>query len=98
MNAGEALWISFDQDVIVDSAALIAGDGVCGGFYQVGAGAPLAIYCIDADIDDKDQSGVLSDIGFLKAGEILRLDSSPHYGVEAAGQWRLGALQVRLLK
>jgi arylsulfatase A len=98
VNAGEALWISFDQDVIVDSAALIAGDGVCGGFYQVGAGAPLAIYCIDADIDDKDQSGVLSDIGFLKAGEILRLDSSPHYGVEAAGQWRLGALQVRLLK
>lgn len=98
VNAGEAILISFDQDVIVDSAAVIAGDGVCGGFYQVGTGAAMAIYCVDADIDDKDQSGVLSDIGFLKAGETLRLDSSPHYGVEAVGQWRLGAIHVRLLK
>lgn len=98
VNDGEALLISFDHDVIVDSTAVIADDGVCGGFYQVGTGAPLAIYCVDADNDDKDQSGVLSDIGFLKAGEVLRLDSSPHYGVEAGGQWRLGAIQVRLLK
>ena len=64
----------------------------------MGNHAPLAIYCVDADIDAQDQSGVLSDIGVLKAGQTLRLDSSPHLGVEAAGRWRLGALTVRLLK
>ncbi|MDA0348690.1 MAG: arylsulfatase [Verrucomicrobia bacterium] len=98
VNSGEAILIRFDKNVIVDSAAIVAGEGVCGGFYTVGNHAPLAIYCVDADLDDKDQSGVLSDIGFLKAGEILRLDSSPHFGVEASGQWRLEALSVRAVK
>ena len=98
VNSGEAILIRFDQDVIVDSASIVAGDGVCGGFYQVGNAAPLAIYCMDADLDDRDQSGVLSDIGFLKAGEVLRLDSSPHFEVEAPGQWRLAALSIRALK
>ncbi len=97
MDAGEAVLIRIDHDVIVESAALVAGSGVCGGFYQVGKAAPLAIYCVDADIDDRDQSGILSDIGLLKIGETLRLDSSPHFGVEASGQWRLGTLAVRVL-
>ena len=79
------------------SAGIVAGNGTCGGFYQVGDGAPLALYCIDAAIDMKDQSGLLSDIGLLKAGEVLRLDSSPHYGVEAEGRWRLQSLSVRPL-
>jgi arylsulfatase A len=94
----EALLISFDQDVIVESAAIVAGNGTCGGFYRVGENSPLAIYCVDGDIDANDQSGILSDIGVLLAGQKLRLDSSPHFGSEAAGQWRLGALTVRLLK
>jgi arylsulfatase A-like enzyme len=98
VNGGEAIHISFESDVIVDSAAIIAGNGVCGGYYTVGDKSPLAIYCTDADIDDRDQSGVLSDIGFLRAGEILRLESSPHFGVEASGQWRLSAVSVRVLK
>ena len=76
----------------------MAGNGVCGGFYRVGENSPLAIYCIDADIDAKDQSGILSDIGVVKAGQKLRLDSSPHFGVEAKGSWRLLTLTVRLLK
>ncbi|MCZ6675425.1 MAG: sulfatase-like hydrolase/transferase, partial [Verrucomicrobia bacterium] len=97
VNSGEAILISFNHDVIIESAALVAGAGVCGGFYQVGDAAPLAIYCTDADIDDRDQSGILSDIGLLRVGETLRLDSSPHFGVEASGQWRLGALTVRVL-
>lgn len=98
VDDGEALIISFDHDVIVESAAIVAGNGVCGGFYQVGDKAPLAIYCVDGDIDAKDQSGILSDIGLLKAGEVLRIDSSPHYSVESPGQWRLGALTVRPVK
>jgi arylsulfatase A len=98
VDDGEALLISFDEDVIVESAAIVAGNGICGGYYGVGDHAPLAIYCVDADIDAKDQSGLLSDIGVLKKGQTLRLDSSPHFGTESPGQWRLGALTVRRLQ
>ncbi len=98
VDDGEALFISFDKDVIVESAAIVAGNGTCGGFYRVGDHAPLAIYCVDADIDEKDQSGLLSDIGVLKKGQTLRLDSSPHFGTESPGQWRLGGLTIRRLK
>lgn len=94
---GEALLVRFDRDVIVESVALVAGNGTCGGFYRVGDSAPLAIYCVDGDNDLRDQSGVLSDIGILKKGETLRLSSSPHHGVETPGQWRLGSVTVRLL-
>ncbi len=97
VDDGEAILIRFDCDVLVESAAIVAGNGTCGGFYRVEDHAPLAIYCVDGDIDAQDQSGILSDIGLLKAGEVLRLDSSPRLGVEAAGQWRLAALTVRLL-
>ena len=97
VDNGEALLLSFDRDVLVESVGIVAGNGVCGGFYQVGDKAPLAIYCIDADIDSKEQHGLLSDLGVLRKGEILRLDSSPHYGVEAAGKWRLQSLTVRKL-
>ena len=58
----------------------------------------MAIYCVDADIDEKDQSGILSDIGVLQAGEELVLDSSPHLGVEQAGRWRIGSVSVRMVK
>ena len=98
MDDGEAILLSFDRDVIVESVSVVAGNGVCGGFYQVGDNSPLAIYCIDADIDAKDQSGILSDIGVVRSGQILRLDSSPHFGVETPGQWRLAAVSVRALK
>ncbi len=97
VNSGEALLIHFDRDVLVESAAIVAGKGTCGGFYRMGQGAPLAIYCVDADIDSKDQQGILSDLGVLKAGEILRLDSSSHLGVETPGSWRLRELVVRVL-
>lgn len=97
VDQGETIVIEFDQDVIVESAAIVAGNGVCGGFYTVGDKSPLAIYCVDADIDSKDQSGVLSDIGVVKKGEKIRLSSSPHYGVETPGRWRLAALSIRTL-
>lgn len=96
---GEELQIHFDRDVIIESAAILAGEnGTCGGFYRVGDKAPLAIYCVDADNDSKDQSGVLSDIGLLKAGETLTLSSAPHYGVEAPGSWNLSQLQFRVVE
>jgi len=98
VDEGEALLIHFNQDVIIESVSVVSGNGVCGGFYQKGNQAPLAIYCVDADNDAKEQQGILSDIGILKAGDSLRLDSSPHYSVEPAGQWRLGAMAVRVLK
>lgn len=97
VDAGEALLIHFDHDVIVESAAIVAGDGSCGGSYRVGEAAPLAIYCVDADIDAQDQSGVLSDLGVLRAGQVLRLDSTPRFGVETPGEWRLAALTIRVL-
>ena len=99
VDRNEAILVQFDSDVIIESAALIAGkEGVCGGFYRLGNAAPLAVYCIDADNDAQDQSGVLSDIGVLKAGTTLRLDSSPHFGVEQPGVWRLQSIAIRLLR
>ena len=90
--------IRFNQDVLVESVGLTAGNGRCGGFYQIGEqGSPQDIYCLDAHIDSHDQSGLLSDIGVLKAGQVLRLDSSPNHQNEAAGQWRLTTLTVRPL-
>lgn len=94
----QALLISFDRDVIVESAAIVAGNGQCGGSYRVGGHVPLHIYCVDADNDAQDQSGILSDLGVLRARRPLLLDSSPYLGVESPGRWRLAALTVRLLK
>ena len=98
VEGGETLSLSFDRDVVVQNVAIAAGNGQCGGFYQVEDKAPLAIYCIDAAIDMKNQSGVLSDIGVLKKGEKLLLSSAPHYGVEAEGRWRLKSISVRPLE
>jgi arylsulfatase A len=98
VDGGETLLLSFDRDVVVQNVAIVAGNGQCGGFYQVGDKSPLAIYCIDAAIDMKDQSGVLSDIGVLKEGDKLLLSSAPHYGVEDEGRWRLRSVSVRPLK
>ncbi len=95
VDGNETLAVSFDRDVIVESVGIVAGNGVCGGFYQVGSQAPLAIYCVDADIDEREQNGLLSDIGLLRAGETLLLSSSPHLGVETPGQWRLGSITIR---
>ncbi len=97
VEGGEALLLSFDRDVIIESVGIVAGNGSCGGFYQMGNSAPLAIYCVDADNDSKEQQAVISDLGLLKKGETLRLDSSRHYGVEPEGQWRLGNITVRPL-
>lgn len=96
-DRGEALLVRFPVDVLVESAAIVAGDGSCGGSCTVGKRSPVAIYCVDADIDAKDQSGILSDLGVLPAGETLRFDTRPHLGVEAAGSWRLRNLVVRVL-
>jgi hypothetical protein len=97
VDHGEAIVIRSNRDILVESLAIVAGNGTCGGFYTVADHAPLAIYCVDADIDEKDQSGILSDIGVLKAGEALTLSSSPHLGVETPGQWRLGGITIREL-
>jgi len=97
VDSGQALLIGFDQDVLVESVAIVAGNGTCGGSYRMGAHAPLHIYCVDGDHDAQDQSGILSDLGVLKAGQVLRLDSSAHLGVEAPGQWRLATLTIRVL-
>lgn len=95
-DSGEALQFSFDRDVIVESVTMIAGQESCGGYYQVGSGAPLAIYCVDADNDAKDQSGILSDIGVVPTGQSLTLQTAPHFGVESPGSWRVAALTLRL--
>ena len=98
VDSGEHLAIRFNQDVVIENAAIVAGKGSCGGFYQVADASPLAIYCIDADNDAQDQRGNLSDIGYLPKGAALKLDSSPHFGVESAGEWMLKSIRVRAVE
>ncbi|MCH5374279.1 MAG: hypothetical protein JJ992_09895, partial [Planctomycetes bacterium] len=97
VDDGQALSIRFDRDVIVESMTIVAGKGACGGFYRVADHAPVQIYCVDADLDAQDQSGILSDVGVLKTGNALRLDSRPYLGVEEPGRWRLAAITIRVL-
>lgn len=97
VEGGETLTLTFDRDIVLEHLAIVAGNGACGGFYRIGDDAPLAIYCVDGDIDSKDQSGVISDLGVVKKGEPVVLDSSPHYGSEDPGQWRLRTVSVRAL-
>ncbi|MEO0445742.1 MAG: hypothetical protein AAF191_06655 [Verrucomicrobiota bacterium] len=97
VDDGEALLLQFDRKVLIESVSLVAGDGVCGGFWHKGDQAPLAIYCVDADQDYEDQQGSITDLGVLGAGEVLRLDSASHFGVEKPGRWRLGSIAVRAL-
>jgi len=96
--AGDAIQISFSDDVLIESAAIIAGDGACGGSAKMGQRAPVAIYCIDADNDAQNQTGVLSDLGVLPAGQKLTLSSAGHLEAEQAGAWRLAALNISILK
>jgi hypothetical protein len=102
VDDGEAVVLSADQDIIVEAIRLAAGPtGSCGGFFSLGDDAPLPVYCVDAH-DEKytkhDHSGELTDLGVLKSGETLVLDSAPHYGVNAPGSWRLQSITVRALE
>ena len=95
IDKGEGIALRFEQDVLIESIALKAGDGSCGGSLVKGKNSPLAIYCIDADNDANDQKGIISDLGIIKKGERLILDAGPHLGVEAPGSWKLQNLVVR---
>lgn len=97
VDSGETMTIRFDRDVLVESVSLFAGGQPCGGFYKIGDNAPLNIYCVDADIDSQDQSGVLSDIGVVRKGQPLTLSSEPFLGVETPGSWRIRRIQLREL-
>ena len=55
----------------------------------IGRKFPLAIDCLDADLDAKDQQGIMGDLGALRAGEILQLSSERLHGVEPEGSWML---------
>ncbi len=102
VDDGEALMISFDKDVIVESIHLAAGsNGACGGFYQIGNGAEIPVYLIDAHAEKYtkfDHSGMLADVGVVKAGQMLRLDSGSLYDANAPGSWWLQSIQVRPFK
>ena len=95
----EALAIRFESDVLVESVGIAAGrNGSCGGSLRLGNQSTLPIYCTDADMDDKDQQGIISDLGVLKKRELLILDPRPHLGVEKPGSWKLESLVVRPLR
>ena len=98
VDGNEAILIRFNKNVIVEHASLLSSSENSGGHYTIGDGAPLSIYCVNADIDDKDQSGVLSDLGVLKAGQTLRLDSRARYPSEHTGSWTLQSLSVREIR
>ena len=98
VDAGQGIALRFQQDVLIESIGLKAGkEGTCGGSLRMGKRAPLAIYCTDKDNDAKDQQGIISDLGILKAGETLVLEADPHFGVESPGSWKLQSLVVRPL-
>ncbi|MEM1227438.1 MAG: sulfatase-like hydrolase/transferase [Planctomycetota bacterium] len=101
VDGGESLTISFDQDVIVESIELAAGPrGICGGFYYIGDGAHLPVYCVDAHAEKYTKTnhrGMLSDVGVLQADQPLTLDSGPLYGANASGAWWLQSIRVRRL-
>ncbi|MEM6363092.1 MAG: arylsulfatase [Planctomycetota bacterium] len=102
VNNGEALTISFEKDVVIESIELAARpNGSCGGFYQVDDGGRLPIYCIDSDAEKytkTQHSGILSDVGVLKANRPLTFDSGRLYGANASGSWWLQSIRVRILK
>jgi arylsulfatase A-like enzyme len=95
IDSGEGIALRFEQDVLIESIGIKAGNGSCGGSVIKGKHSPLAIYCIDADNDSNDQQGVISDLGIIKKGERLILDAGPHLGVEQPGSWKLQNLVVR---
>lgn len=97
VDGGEAVTISFNCDVIVESIGVVAGNGECGGFYHVGDQSKQPVYCTDADNDTQDQHGVISDVGVLPAGETVFISSAAQFESEPAGQWRIGSITVRWL-
>ncbi|MEC7200125.1 MAG: hypothetical protein VXW84_05775 [Verrucomicrobiota bacterium] len=79
----------WNRDIVLNQVALLAGAGQCGGSVRLGKKSPLAIYCLDADLDAKDQQGTMGDLGVLCAGDILQLSSERLHGVEPEGSWML---------
>ena len=95
IDDGEGIAIRFEQDVLIESIGLRAGQGSCGGSVVKAKNSPLKIYCLDADNDAKDQHGLITDLGVLKEGERLILDAAPYLGVEQPGSWKLESLTIR---
>ncbi len=95
IDSGEGIALRFEQDVLLESIALRAGNGSCGGSFIKAGNAPLAIYCIDADNNPHNQNGIMSDLGIIKKGKRLILNASPHLGVESSGSWKIESLTVR---
>ena len=89
VDGGETLSMQWNRDIVLNQVALLAGPGQCGGSVRLGRKSPLAIDCLDADLDAKDQQGIMGDLGALRAGEILQLSSERLHGVEPEGSWML---------
>ena len=89
VDGGETLSMQWNRDIVLNQVALLAGAGQCGGSVRMGKKSPLAIYCLDADLDVKDQQGIMGDLGVLLAGDILQLSSERLHGVEPEGSWML---------
>ena len=65
----------------------------------MGKSAPLAIYCVDADNDSKEQhEAILNDLGVLRAGGNSSARQFSSLRTEPAGSWHLQKLAVRLLE
>ena len=89
VDGGETLSMQWNRDIVLNQVALLAGPGQCGGSVRLGRKSSLAIDCLDADLDAKDQQGIMGDLRVLRAGEILQLSSERLYGVEPEGSWML---------
>ena len=89
VDGGKTLSMQWNRYIVLNQVALLAGPGQCGGSVRLGRKSPLVIDCLDADLDAKDQQGIMGDLGVLRAGEILQLSSERLHGVEPEGSWML---------
>ena len=85
MDGGETLSIQWNRVIVLNQVALLVGAGQCGESLRLGKNSPLAVDCLDANLDEKNQQGIQGDLGVLHAGEVLQLSSERVHGIESEG-------------
>jgi len=96
VDPGEALALRFQQDVMIDTIRLDAGEeGKIGGQLKIG-NKTQNIIKTDRGSKGMGNSVVsLDGLGFLKHGEMLILDPSPLSPKSPSGSWKLVGLTAR---
>jgi hypothetical protein len=96
VDPGEALALRFQQDVMIDTIRLDAGEeGKIGGQLKIG-NKTQNIVKTDRGKKGREKSVVsLEGLGLLKRGEMLVLDPAPSTPKSPSGSWKLVGLTAR---